>query len=298
MGSVCRTLSPVLVMRLLLLLLPTLGLAEDLQRWRPAKARDLSHYQYILPQPPNHPFPTISKERSHFVYRKGNKSFTEVCGMENPDGVEDKSVEDRIVGGHSAKRHQWPWQVALFIDDYKFCGGTLISDEWVLTAAHCAESSGYYDVMVGPHDVTADWESHRMEIRAHEEHIHPSYNLPVFLHHDIALLRLPEKVPFSEYIRPSCLPPVSESDEQYAGVLTTPTGGVSCLTVITIKPPNFRWCLTVLSSPCLTASSTAVLSSTKGASVSTLLGGGGSAVETVEVLLMQGWLGRKTDGIR
>jgi len=224
MGSLCWTLLPVLIMRLFLLLLNAMAMAENLQKWRPAMARDLSKFQYILPKALNHSYPTITKESQHFQFSKGNRSFTEVCGMENPDGVEDRSVEERIVGGHAAKRHQWPWQVALFIDDYKFCGGTLISDEWVLTAAHCAEGSGYYDVMAGAHDVTVDYEPHRIEIRAHEDHIHPSYNLPVFLHNDIALLRLPEKVPFSQYIRPSCLPPVSESDELYAGVLTTPTG--------------------------------------------------------------------------
>merc|ERR1711962_517056 len=224
MGSLWQTLLPVAIMRLLLLLLPAMAMAENLEKWRPAMARDLSKFQYILPKPLIKAYPTIAKKSQHFQFRKGNKSFTEVCGMENPDGVEDRSVEERIVGGHAAKRHQWPWQVALFIDDYKFCGGTLISDEWVLTAAHCAEGSGYYDVMAGAHDVTVDFEPHRIEIRAHEDHIHPSYNLPVFLHNDIALLRLPEKVPFSQYIRPSCIPPVSESDELYAGVLGTPTG--------------------------------------------------------------------------
>jgi secreted trypsin-like serine protease len=43
----------------------------------------------------------------------------------------------RIVGGMDAIRAQYPWQVAIVIDSAYFCGGSLISSEWVLTAAHC-----------------------------------------------------------------------------------------------------------------------------------------------------------------
>ena len=45
---------------------------------------------------------------------------------------------NRITGGSTASRGQFPWQVALTIDAAYFCGGSLISNRWVLTAAHCA----------------------------------------------------------------------------------------------------------------------------------------------------------------
>jgi secreted trypsin-like serine protease len=45
---------------------------------------------------------------------------------------------NRITGGYTAARGQFPWQVALLIDNAWFCGGSLISNLWVLTAAHCA----------------------------------------------------------------------------------------------------------------------------------------------------------------
>jgi len=45
---------------------------------------------------------------------------------------------NRITGGSPADRGQFPWQVALIIDNTYFCGASLISSTWVLTAAHCA----------------------------------------------------------------------------------------------------------------------------------------------------------------
>jgi len=52
----------------------------------------------------------------------------------------------RIVGGNEAKPHSWPWMVFIQCSYVKAqdqetyereCGGTIISDNWVVTAAHC-----------------------------------------------------------------------------------------------------------------------------------------------------------------
>jgi len=49
-----------------------------------------------------------------------------------------KEPANRITNGLTATGAQFPWQVALTIDGAGFCGGSLISSLWVLTAAHCA----------------------------------------------------------------------------------------------------------------------------------------------------------------
>lgn len=73
--------------------------------------------------------------------KKHSKHFQCNC---NPSSFANQSrilAGAKIVGGTEAVPHSWPHQVALFIDGMYFCGGSLISSEWVLTAAHCMDGS-------------------------------------------------------------------------------------------------------------------------------------------------------------
>lgn len=61
----------------------------------------------------------------------GNNNLSQ-CGAKN--GNQD---QERIVGGKNADPGEWPWMVALFNAGRQFCGGSLIDEQHILTAAHC-----------------------------------------------------------------------------------------------------------------------------------------------------------------
>merc|ERR1712212_77730 len=191
--------------------------SEDRQKWRPAQGRDLSKFKPKLPEVSfETAAPTVPRLAKPFEFKKGNKSFAEECGLENPNGV-----EDRIVGGFEAAHHEWPWQVALFVDDAWFCGGSLISDEWVMTAAHCADGAGYFDVMAGAHNVRESSEPNRVEVTSYNGWTHPNWNSND-LSGDLALVELPSPLPMNDYISTSCLPAAGETPA--VGSLVTVTG--------------------------------------------------------------------------
>ena len=46
-------------------------------------------------------------------------------------------VNPKIVGGSDAQAGSWPWLVALYYRDQLLCGASLVSSEWLVSAAHC-----------------------------------------------------------------------------------------------------------------------------------------------------------------
>ncbi|XP_020482037.1 prothrombin [Labrus bergylta] len=148
----------------------------------------------------------------------GERPLFELQGKK--DTKEDELLESyrdkRIVGGDDAEVGSAPWQVMLYKRQPQelLCGASLISDQWIITAAHCilyppwSKNFTTNDILVrlGKHN-RGKYEKGTEKIVALSQIIvHPRYNWKENLNRDIALLQLRRPIAFSNEIHPICLP--------------------------------------------------------------------------------------------
>ncbi|XP_041830805.1 testisin-like [Melanotaenia boesemani] len=113
-------------------------------------------------------------------------------------------LNSRIVGGEDAALGSWPWQVSLQRYDSHFCGGSLISKEWVMSAAHCLYGATTKELQVSLGIQNLQGENPNEVSRGVATIItHPDYDNS--FNNDIALLQLSSPVEFTDYIRPVCV---------------------------------------------------------------------------------------------
>ncbi|KAG9342957.1 hypothetical protein JZ751_015173, partial [Albula glossodonta] len=113
----------------------------------------------------------------------------------------------RIVGGAAAQEGFWPWQVDIQLGSDHVCGGSLITKDWVLTAAHCFPDPGAvssYVLYMGRQQLSG-FNQFETTSRVRRVVIPPGYSSPQE-GQDMALIQLASPVKWTDHIQPICLP--------------------------------------------------------------------------------------------
>ncbi|XP_043097384.1 coagulation factor X [Puntigrus tetrazona] len=119
--------------------------------------------------------------------------------------AQSSNSDSRIVGGTDCFPGDCPWQALLINEDnIGFCGGTILNEYFVLSAAHCMNQSLSIRVVVGEYN-TLVTEGQEVTHDVDEILVHKNYMSDTY-HNDIALIKLSKPIRFSRFIIPACLP--------------------------------------------------------------------------------------------
>nr|KAF6394056.1 transmembrane serine protease 11A [Pipistrellus kuhlii] len=132
-------------------------------------------------------------------------------------------IVNRIMSGEIAAKAAWPWQASLQCDNIHQCGATLISNTWLVTAAHCFKKNA------NPRDWTVSFGTTinppLMKRNVKRIILHEKYHSPARVY-DIAVVQFSPRVTFTDDIRRVCLPEASATFRPNSTVYITGFGAV------------------------------------------------------------------------
>nr|ATU82406.1 venom S1 protease with CUB domain 2 [Lethocerus distinctifemur] len=178
-----------------------------------AQGRQMDRYGEVTTTPlPNfREIPSQEIDSSEYGGPPGHKSTSCNCGWANKG-------QGRIVNGVETMVNEFPFMAALLdgYSRYQFCGGSILTEYHVLTAAHCTIKHYTYGkpitVAIGEHNL---YYPHETNATAYHNVavilVHPMYDARIFKN-DISILVLETPISFSRLVGPVCLSPSRQPD--------------------------------------------------------------------------------------
>lgn len=165
------------------------------------------------PAPATAPDYQYSQCGRYFVDKSVDENITESTTLNGEE------IETRIVNGRVAGRAEFPWAVALMLNGREFCGGSLIDDQHILTAAHCVYFMNRADVnrlrvQIGDHNIYSTSDGQHQVRGASNVYYHRGFSMRT-LYDDVAVIRLGSPVNYNRFVQPICLTTNSYGLENY-----------------------------------------------------------------------------------
>ncbi|XP_059016105.1 transmembrane protease serine 11A isoform X2 [Mustela lutreola] len=132
-------------------------------------------------------------------------------------------IVNRIMSGDVAAKAAWPWQASLQRNNVHQCGATLVSNTWLITAAHCFTNNANPRQWTVSFGTTINPPLMKRNVR--RIIVHERYHFPA-REYDIAAVQFSPRVTFTDDIRRVCLPEASASFQPNSTVYITGFGAL------------------------------------------------------------------------
>lgn len=156
--------------------------------------------------------PSCVMEATAYINIIPRSDVDTICGRPITAKPSMKKPQGRIVSGAPVQKGAFPWQVMFQMRPLQdgrptlaFCGGSVLNERWIISAAHCFPNPDTSRVVVklGKYDQTVD-EPEQFVTSIDTLIKHPEFNSHTF-DNDIALIRVADRIPFTDHVLPICL---------------------------------------------------------------------------------------------